>query len=105
MLEILMVTLLSLTLVATASRPHTLPESDLTSPLTASGKAPTSGRPTTLPTPFPTPSIDPASYLPRQESGPTITVSLNRTNISDGARSGKPVAVITDSTQKLALAR
>jgi len=57
------------------------------------------------PTPFPTPPIDPASYIPRPESGPTITVSLNRAAITDGAKSGKPSNVLNESTQKLSLAR
>jgi hypothetical protein len=105
MLDILLVTLFSLTFVASANRPHTRPEFDLTSLSAVRKQGAAAGRPTSLPTPFPTPTIDPASYLPRLESGPTIAVSLNRSTITDGASSGKSMGVINDSTQKLALAR
>src|SRR4030095_3208654 len=109
MLQILTVTLLSLTFVTSAIQSHPRPGSQRTTRTTPSLRAPkqtpTSARPTSLPTPFPTPTIDPASYVPRMESGPTITVSLNRAVISDGAKGGKPPSAITDSTQRRSVAR
>jgi len=53
------------------------------------------------PTPYPTPRIDPNSYLPPPKNGPTITVSLAKAVITEGAKSGKPQTVITQVANRL----
>lgn len=63
--------------------------------------SPTAQAATSSPTPFPTPRVNPDSYLPVAKEGPTIHVSTTKVVIADKGRNRKPANVLAGATQRL----